>query len=103
MTEATNAPTFHFNPTNGAKVDVTKIESTTPRSVFEGPNSGLPSRKSRLPSTGAAKALRKTFAAITGVPLATVSRAKSWAINHTFVGLSASAPKEFQAPISVPL
>jgi hypothetical protein len=47
----------------------------------------------KLPSTGAAKALWKTFAAITGVPLAIVSRTKSWAINHTFVGLSASPPK----------
>lgn len=44
-TEATNAPTFHPNPTSAAKADVTKIESTTPRSVFEGPNSGLPSRE----------------------------------------------------------
>ena len=40
----TTAPIFHSNPTIGAHADVTRIDSTTPRIVFDGPSRCRPSR-----------------------------------------------------------
>ena len=74
----TKAPTLQSNPISGAKAEVTQYrECDSPRSVFEGLNSGLPSRNSALPSTGVAKVFPRILAAITGVPLATARSARS--------------------------
>jgi hypothetical protein len=71
--QAIKAPTFQSNPINGAQAVVNKIERRTPRTVFDDPKSALPSDRVVFPSSGCGNVFPRIFAAITGVPLATVS------------------------------
>ena len=74
---ATTTPTCQVRPMSGAAIVVSATERTTPRMVLDEPKSGLPSERVALPSSGRASSLPQSFAAITGVPLATARRVRS--------------------------
>src|SRR5262249_49250144 len=74
-------PTFHGMPVNAANPDVSKIDNTSPRIVFEGPKSARPSMNFQPASTGDARKSPKSLFAMTGVPFATISSSKSCRIS----------------------
>ena len=74
---ATMQPITHGRPTSGAHILVIARDRMIPLKVLDEPKRGLPSGMVALPSSGMAPFLPKSFAAITGVPLATASRATS--------------------------
>src|SRR5579863_4628548 len=64
------APMLAGSPISGAQAVVTRIDASTPRTVFDGPNRGRPSASVMPPSTGQEKRDAKIFLAASGVPLA---------------------------------
>src|SRR5262245_35795548 len=68
-------------PVNAANPDVSKIDITSPRIVFEGPKSARPSVNLQPASSGHARKSPKSLFAMTGVPFATINSSRSCKIS----------------------
>jgi hypothetical protein len=67
-------PVTAAKPSKGATAVVNATETSTPRLVFAGPNSGRRSKNKRSPTIGCENRLPKAFFARTGAPFAMVNK-----------------------------
>src|SRR5664279_4305745 len=66
-------PTIGSRPIRGAPTAAARTATTMPRKVFDGPNSGRPSKNVDPKSRGSARWLPTIFVATTGAPFASVN------------------------------
>ena len=81
---ANKAPISNGYPINIAPTEVTTIEETIPRIVFDAPNHGRPSKNNLPASRGSAMRAPSNFFTTTGVPLANSNKNKILIISSTF-------------------